>query len=486
MAHSHNLELDVPPTIYQNTPLNLGSKSIRLLSLERDSSGKIKGHLQAFEVASCPSYTALSYAWGYPLPMRHIEIDGSQHPIRENLFNGINSIFDYMRKPHRRRTGDDDTLQIVLKEMEEANLGARAYAAGTAAQSTSDGLNRITLRYIWIDSICIDQDDVAERNHQVNLMKDIFSNAHFVIAWLGYRDMHQFSLRWLYHTARLLLSPKNYLLSASTFCALFRFFNCNYFMRMWIVQELVLAKRSIVMCGIDTIEGIVINKYLKLMLPDFMHSHGAIFLTRRPFKDLSHLIYTYNDPFGRKCMDPRDRIYSLLGISSAWNIPSGLFVDEYGEVNFEGKGTRQKMKNGSTSTWDILPNYESSPFELFLILLQRHNFISIRDIPIILEIPYNLIIPFDNNGAKFQPTLAEEYRIVSAYLPQNVSSRDYIRYVRSLDWTAVDTWPLNYQLLREYSASLPERSSIPFKHLVRYVTPFGDTGLWKWAHVTLE
>ena len=40
-------------------------------------------------------------------------------------------------------------------------------------------------RVLWIDAICIDQSNVEERNHQVPLMKTIYSNADAVQVWLG-------------------------------------------------------------------------------------------------------------------------------------------------------------------------------------------------------------------------------------------------------------------------------------------------------------
>ena len=40
-------------------------------------------------------------------------------------------------------------------------------------------------RILWIDQICINQDDVHERNEQVALMHRIYSKAENVVIWLG-------------------------------------------------------------------------------------------------------------------------------------------------------------------------------------------------------------------------------------------------------------------------------------------------------------
>jgi hypothetical protein len=40
-------------------------------------------------------------------------------------------------------------------------------------------------RVLWIDAICIDQQNLPERSHQVKRMRIIFESAQRVIAWLG-------------------------------------------------------------------------------------------------------------------------------------------------------------------------------------------------------------------------------------------------------------------------------------------------------------
>jgi hypothetical protein len=41
---------------------------------------------------------------------------------------------------------------------------------------------------LWTDAICINQQDLDERGHQVQLMGSIYRNAHMVIVWLGTDD----------------------------------------------------------------------------------------------------------------------------------------------------------------------------------------------------------------------------------------------------------------------------------------------------------
>ncbi len=42
-----------------------------------------------------------------------------------------------------------------------------------------------TVRTLWIDAICINQKDIAEKSFQIELMRDIYSSAEEVSMWLG-------------------------------------------------------------------------------------------------------------------------------------------------------------------------------------------------------------------------------------------------------------------------------------------------------------
>src|SRR4051794_7217871 len=82
-------------------------------------------------------YTALSYMWGPPRPSREVLINGFSFSIRENLWNFVQ--------------------QLAVD------------ASG----------------YLWADAICINQEDLEERNSQVSMMGSIYESALSVIAWVG-------------------------------------------------------------------------------------------------------------------------------------------------------------------------------------------------------------------------------------------------------------------------------------------------------------
>lgn len=85
-----------------------------------------------------PTFSALSYVWGSAKKTKSIILDGIKHPITANAYDALRRI---------RQT-----------------FGAVA---------------------VWIDAICINQSDKAERNHQVQLMQKIFSAAERVVVFLG-------------------------------------------------------------------------------------------------------------------------------------------------------------------------------------------------------------------------------------------------------------------------------------------------------------
>ena len=47
---------------------------------------------------------------------------------------------------------------------------------------------------IWVDAVCINQDDVNERNAQVMRIRDIFGQSFAVMIWLGEDEMSNIGL----------------------------------------------------------------------------------------------------------------------------------------------------------------------------------------------------------------------------------------------------------------------------------------------------
>ncbi|KAK2779643.1 heterokaryon incompatibility protein [Colletotrichum kahawae] len=84
------------------------------------------------------SYNALSYVWGSSIETEQIEINGQPFCVTQNLYD-------------------------ALEQLEMNSVSS----------------------WLWIDAICIRQSDLVEKTHQVGMMRDIFSNAATVYMWLG-------------------------------------------------------------------------------------------------------------------------------------------------------------------------------------------------------------------------------------------------------------------------------------------------------------
>jgi hypothetical protein len=85
-----------------------------------------------------PPYTALSYVWGAKFPCTTILVNSQAIPVRENL----GAVLEHIREAHR---------------------------------SVS----------VWVDALCINQQDNEEKFHQVQLMSRIYKSSAEVLAWLG-------------------------------------------------------------------------------------------------------------------------------------------------------------------------------------------------------------------------------------------------------------------------------------------------------------
>jgi Heterokaryon incompatibility protein (HET) len=128
--------------LYKSFPLPPNSKYIRLLEVHPDlcpeGSGPIKANLHVTDLEERPSFSALSYVWG----------------------NDV--------KPHTITCG-----AFTVEVTENCH---------SALQNLRKKLGKFT---IWIDAICINQDNNSERAQQILLMERIYSGAEIVYVWLG-------------------------------------------------------------------------------------------------------------------------------------------------------------------------------------------------------------------------------------------------------------------------------------------------------------
>lgn len=291
--------------------LSDNTRSLRLLSFQAPD-GVVSGNLEEFDdVKNCPPFIALSYVWGDDLSTQDIELNGSPFPVRQNLYDFLVQA-RWARHWWAQRVYDDDAVTAVLENRFIENP--------------------ILWDYWWIDAICIDQESVKERNHQLRIMSEIYSQAKFVFVWLGMdRDVEcqKEGLETLIkkratvgpHMSNLSLLRKdqpalNLKHSASTPWIIHKLLKKPYWSRLWIVQEFVLAQDLLLCAGSFVIKWKDFRNYI-LELGEEFPTCTTNLMDQRYHRQsgererMSSLVKKFNET---GCTDPRDRVFGLLGI----------------------------------------------------------------------------------------------------------------------------------------------------------------------------
>ncbi|CAF3511544.1 unnamed protein product [Fusarium graminearum] len=317
--------LDTHEVIY--TPLNGTRHEIRLLTLHPDAEEHNQicctlshAELKPSKSSDFPAYEALSYVWGKP------------------NFSEL----------------------ILLNDQDFFITPSLKYALSCLRYKTQP-------RVLWVDALCINQSDILERNHQVSLMREIYSKCQRDIAWLDpvvgvafksddiYNDpklaqmetsirkgmelMHTI-VEKDYNTLGQLFGAYHdggYILEYNEEICLRDLFDMPFlWKRLWVMQELSLAPNLVMMCkgaelGWDSMSALLKDQpYMDAFhmmdshaynLPNWSDMFDRIKLIedqRRLFSKPGLVDSKLMDVLTRfrevESTDPRDRIYGLLGL----------------------------------------------------------------------------------------------------------------------------------------------------------------------------
>ena len=163
---------------YRYEPLR-GHREIRLIKIHPKAGvdSILQCNLETVSLDGIPSYTALSYTWGSPVPEK---TDGKPLAPPPAYFEA----FARTRSEYKALTRDQhvpDRTRILLN-------GRSIYVTRNLADALYQFSELACDNLFWIDAICIDQANLSERNSQVSLMGDIYSSARTVLIWLGEED----------------------------------------------------------------------------------------------------------------------------------------------------------------------------------------------------------------------------------------------------------------------------------------------------------
>lgn len=177
-------------------------------------------------------------------------------------------------------------------------------------------------RLVWVDAVCINQECVVERNHQVRSMSKIYRGASGVLIYLGEEISRLFSSPFEPHGYSSTSAPARCMatfVSAIENRPLYmRFVEKHWFSRIWVLQEAAMARRGEWICGNRHVELACFSlstwrRYLTIV-PLSLNSPGVFHLIGdAPFAGQS-LWDLVQDSRLCNSTDPRDRIYALRSL----------------------------------------------------------------------------------------------------------------------------------------------------------------------------
>ncbi|KAH8585863.1 heterokaryon incompatibility protein-domain-containing protein, partial [Bisporella sp. PMI_857] len=273
---------------YTYRPLDFNGSSFRLLKLlQGNLRDDIHCEIIYGSIEESIPYDALSYRWGNKRKAATITVDGITMGVTLNAYKALQQI--------RSKDGS---------------------------------------RYLWIDAICIDQDNTQEKGHQVQQMGRIYQNAEQVVIWLGQgtkeTDLIMDSMKPLHELfvkkegswrelARFWVKS----FPAGCYEGMKFLLSRRWFRRIWILQEVANARVATVLCGNKSISALVFVQVPRLLglRPD-PHCQAVLDIMPGPLRQTSWWkdnrdLYTLLKKFGNsEATDKRDIVYALLGISS--------------------------------------------------------------------------------------------------------------------------------------------------------------------------
>ncbi|KAI1658835.1 HET-domain-containing protein [Daldinia decipiens] len=174
-------------------------------------------------------------------------------------------------------------------------------------------------RMIWIDAICINQEDNDEKSRQIPFMRQIYRSASSVFVWLGIDESGSDSLRRLHHYTK---QPGPSVSTAEITRELGNITKLPWFHRRWIIQEVVLNPNVFLNCAGVSMPWVRLVQALSTGIATEVMS--SLVTMADLWKDWilrkddaqPHMFNLLASFHGSECQDARDMIYALAGLAS--------------------------------------------------------------------------------------------------------------------------------------------------------------------------
>ena len=248
----------------------------------------------------------------------------------------------------------ESTVNILINEFRS---GAMTMKHSTLAVTRNLATALRYLRYgdrprvLWVDAVCVNQNNLTERSQQVARMADIFTLANRVVAWLGpdSRDsaLALRSLRYLgssivvdwlqakYTLVSVTQQPESEstddLLTSkfddATWTSLVSLLNRPWFGRLWIWQEVRLANKELhLLCGYDDLPWNTFCNAVFFLWVTPKPKIPEMGTPQDPWKGMDrvyrlcdpqpllNLLHALDSTKDSECSDKKDKIYALLNL----------------------------------------------------------------------------------------------------------------------------------------------------------------------------
>ncbi|THV46282.1 hypothetical protein BGAL_0398g00040 [Botrytis galanthina] len=235
-----------------------------------------------------PKYNAVSYTWGNEADQQPIVIDDRSFLVTKNLYKAL----------------------ICLQQQS------------------------VTEYVFWVDAVCINQDDIAERNRQLTIMPYIYERAKLVVIWLRndelisppiWPDPEKISpFEMSGHT-------QQYKDQRSLFNYLMILCSNEYWKRLWIIQEIGKARKLTIFFGQELIDW---QRFLETITLDWPYpawiTQGTMeenalsqtvpwslyYQLRNKYDGAHKLQNLMANHRHALCKEPRDKVYGLVGLAT--------------------------------------------------------------------------------------------------------------------------------------------------------------------------
>ncbi|KAL9110717.1 MAG: hypothetical protein Q9227_004709 [Pyrenula ochraceoflavens] len=280
----------------------------RLIKLLPDiGDGYIHCSLETHPLDQAPEYTALSYCWGSTQEKETLIVNGSRLQITPNLAKALRHLYSYYR-------------------------------------------------CLFVDAICINQSDTDERTRLVRLMKSIYSNAHAVAAWLGPSD------KIAERAIDAITAHNGFNLYQYDAAAVGQFFCRPFWKRVWIIQEIAVARTVSLHCGNRTFPW-------ESLEPILSYSNYLSSPSHRPLVDIVNLRHKISSGESIKLFsalfnssaalatDIRDKVFALLGLVDEGTDLEGLLDYSLSVSRISAKLTQIFLQATGDVDWIFFGKY---------------------------------------------------------------------------------------------------------------------------------